>query len=82
MGDTEPVPVDDLEAARAALRDGKLTDLLGVPECVWLDVKSGIYPLHDTAGAEELVKDVAGFANSRTGGLLLVGFSTRSEHDR
>lgn len=76
------MPVNDLEAARAALRDGKLTDLLGVPECGWLDVKSGVYPLDDPAGAEELVKDVAGFANARAGGLLLVGFSTRKEHDR
>ena len=77
------MPVDDLKGARTAVRDRRLaTDLLGVPECDWLDVKSGIYQLDDPAKAEELVKDVAGFANSRAGGLLLVGFSTRKEHDR
>lgn len=53
-----------------------------VPECGWLDAKSGIHLLDDPAGAEELVKGVAGFANTTTGGLLLVGFSTRKEHDR
>jgi hypothetical protein len=64
------------------IRDRRLTDLLSVPECGWLDVKGGIYQLDDPAKVEELVKDVAGFANSRAGGLLLVGFSTRKEHDR
>jgi hypothetical protein len=35
-------------------------------------VKSGIYPLDDPAGAEELVKDVAGFAvDARTGSLWI-----------
>jgi hypothetical protein len=55
--------------------------MVGVQECGWLDVKSGVYQLDDPSGAEELVKDVAGFANSKAGGLLLVGFGTRKQGD-
>jgi hypothetical protein len=80
--DTGPVPVSDIEGARAALRKADLAELLGLAECGWVDAKEGVYRLDQPAGAEELVKDVAGFANARTGGLVLVGFSTRKEHDR
>ena len=76
------MPVSDVEGARAALRKGEPAELLGLAECGWLDAKEGVYQLDDPAKAEELVKDVAGFANASTGGLLLVGFSTRKEHDR
>jgi hypothetical protein len=44
-------------------------------------VTSGIYLLDDQVGAEELAKDVAAFANAKTGGLVLVGFAKRKEHD-
>ena len=50
-------------------------------ECGWLDVKGGIYDLSDRVKAEELAKDVAEFANAKTGGLLLVGFGTRKDYD-
>lgn len=63
------VPIADIDDARTALRAGKAEDLLGVAECGWLDAKSGVYKLDDPAGVEELVKDVAGFANTKTGGL-------------
>ena len=43
-------------------------------------MKEGVYILDHPEGAEELLKDVAGFANSQVGGLLLVGFSTRVEN--
>lgn len=76
------MPVSDLDGARVALRDGKPAELLGLAECGWLDAKDGVYQLDDPAKAEELVKDVAGFANAKAGGLLLVGVSTRKEHDR
>ncbi|MGA5304597.1 helix-turn-helix domain-containing protein [Nucisporomicrobium flavum] len=54
---------------------------VGTPESAVLDVKSGVYQLDDLAGASELIKDVAAFANSR-GGLLLVGFGTRVDNGR
>jgi hypothetical protein len=75
------VPATDIDSARTALRAGNPDELLGLAECGWLDVKGGIYRLDEPGGPEELAKDVAGFANARTGGLLLLGFSTRKEHD-
>lgn len=68
-----------LAAAREALGAGEPEKLLGLAECAWLDVKSGVYDLDSAYGAEELLKDVAAFANAREGGLLLVGFATRVE---
>ena len=66
--------------ARAALRANEMTELIGLAECAWLDVKKGDYELDTPAGAEELVKDVAALANAPSGGFLVVGFSTIKEH--
>ncbi len=74
------MPAKDIDGARAALRDNQPTELIGLAECAWLDVKEGVYQLEDPVGAEELVKDSAAFANVPSGGLLLVGFSTVREH--
>ena len=68
-----------LAAAREALGAAEPEKLLGLAECAWLDVKSGVYDLDSAYGEEELLKDVAAFANAREGGLLLVGFATRVE---
>ncbi|GLY85983.1 AlbA family DNA-binding domain-containing protein [Actinoallomurus iriomotensis] len=68
--------------AHAALAAGEPGTLLGLPECGWLDAKSGIYQLNAPGGAEEFSKDVAGFANVRTGGLIVVGYRTRREADQ
>ncbi|HEY2312729.1 MAG TPA: hypothetical protein VGH96_03870 [Streptosporangiaceae bacterium] len=48
------------------MRAGEPERLLGPAECEWLDVKDGVYKLDDPAQAEELVKDVGGFANAKT----------------
>ncbi|MFG3718260.1 helix-turn-helix domain-containing protein [Streptomyces massasporeus] len=69
-----------VEEVRQALRERRFDDLLGLVECEWLDVKGGIYQLTSPTAAEELVKDVAAFANTIDGGLLLVGFKTVIEH--
>jgi hypothetical protein len=74
------VRVDGIDEVRAALRDGEPGKLLGLAECGWLDAKAGVYQLDDPAKAAELVKDVAAFANTETGGVLVVGISTRAEH--
>lgn len=76
------MPIANIDGARTALRAGKPKGLLGLQECGWLDVKSGVYKLDDPVGVEELVKDVAGFANTKTGGLLLIGFGTKKQGDR
>ncbi|MFF6824285.1 helix-turn-helix domain-containing protein [Streptomyces longwoodensis] len=70
-----------IEGVRQALRDRKFDELLGLRECDWLDVKSGPYQLTQPLGAEELAKDVAAFANTVRGGLLLIGFKTVADHD-
>ncbi|MFD3519271.1 RNA-binding domain-containing protein [Streptomyces sp. NPDC058653] len=70
-----------IEDVRQALRDRRFDELLGLRECNWLDVKSGPYQFTNPAGAEELVKDVAAFANAAGGGLLLIGFKTIADHD-
>ena len=80
--DNRRVPVRDIDGARAALAARKPEELIGLAECGWLDVKGGVYRLDEPTGADELAKDVAAFANTKAGGLLLVGFSTRREHDR
>ena len=81
-GDTWRVLVKDIGGARAALRAGVPADLLGLAECGWLDVKAGVYRLDDPAKALELAKDVAAFANTGTGGMILVGYTTRKDYDR
>ncbi|MFD7999709.1 AlbA family DNA-binding domain-containing protein [Streptomyces mirabilis] len=70
-----------IEGVRQALRDRKFDELVGLRECNWLDVKSGPYQFTQPAGAEELAKDVAAFANTAGGGLLLIGFKTVADHD-
>ncbi|MFF2374962.1 helix-turn-helix domain-containing protein [Streptomyces xiamenensis] len=67
----------NIEDVRAALSAGNVEALIGIEECGWMDVKSEPYmvdkgPHHK----EELVKDVAGFANTATGGLIFIGFKT------
>lgn len=56
--------------------------LAGLAECAWLDVKGEVYVLDRPHGAEELLKDVAAFANAQGGGILLVGLTTRKENDQ
>lgn len=70
------VPADTLQLAREALRAGDPAALLGVREGPWLDAKRGIYELGSPSGAEELAKDVAAFANTKDGGLLVIGIGT------
>ncbi|MGW0764470.1 AlbA family DNA-binding domain-containing protein [Streptomyces sp. NPDC002676] len=67
----------NIDEARQALCEGRPEALLGLEESGWLDVKSGPYQLDKPSGKEELAKDVAGFANTSTGGLVLIGFGTK-----
>ncbi|MCX4411200.1 hypothetical protein OG840_59440 [Streptomyces sp. NBC_01764] len=65
----------NIEDVRAALSAGNLAALIGLEECGWMDVKSAPYMVDtEPHHKEELVKDVAGFANTATGGLLIIGF--------
>jgi hypothetical protein len=66
-----PVNIDDV---RAALSAEDLEALIGLEECGWMDVKSQPYKVEELRPKEELVKDVASFANAPTGGLIIIGF--------
>ncbi|MEU8545263.1 RNA-binding domain-containing protein [Streptomyces sp. NPDC048717] len=70
----------DLKSALAALDAQEPGSLLGIRETQWLDAKTAPYQLADPKAVEELSKDVAAFANGG-GGVIVVGISTRLEHD-
>ena len=72
--------VKDLQSALAALDAHEPVRLLGLRETKWLDAKMGPYQLSDPKAVEELTKDVAAFANGG-GGIIVIGFATRLEHD-
>jgi hypothetical protein len=71
------VPASNLRTAREALNENDPSALLGLREGTWLDAKGGIYDLNSPSRAEELAKDVAAFANTLYGGLLVIGIGTR-----
>ncbi|WP_331755574.1 RNA-binding domain-containing protein [Streptomyces sp. NBC_01643] len=62
------------------LAQGKPEELLGTPECEWVDFKSGgfgaPYDLRTPKGKFELSKDIAAFANSG-GGLIVCGVTAK-----
>jgi hypothetical protein len=63
------------------LANDRASALLGLRESDWLDAKSGAYDfrVHKDAARVSLAQDVARFANSEHGGILLLGFATRFE---
>ncbi len=59
---------------------GQAQALLGARESEWLECKSAAYELksvHEMLWKHELAEDVAQFANTEVGGLLLIGFRTK-----
>ncbi len=62
------------------LRAGKVNVLIGQTECDWLDAERAPYRATDE-GRVELAKDVAAFANSR-GGIIVLGVATQRKADR
>lgn len=62
------------------LQNGDPAALVGQTESEWLEVKSSAYDLKGSDEAHwklELALDVAQFANSSNGGLLLIGYHTK-----
>jgi hypothetical protein len=58
---------------------GQAQALVGYQESEWLECKSSAYELrniHESLWKHELAEDVAQFANSEAGGLLVVGYRT------
>ncbi|MEU3445638.1 ATP-binding protein [Streptomyces thermolilacinus] len=73
------IAIDSVDGALQALADGELWRFIGLRENEWLEVKSQLPDLSKTAGRFTLAKDVAQFANSRTGGVLAYGFFTKNK---
>lgn len=71
--------------AKDLITSGHAQLLRGQPEGQWLDAKGAPYALSEPKlgprDAWELAKDVAAFANSPTGGLILLGATTRDRGD-
>jgi hypothetical protein len=59
------------------LRGGKWDLFVGQPESNWLDAKSEPYRDLNKNGKYSLGKDVAAFANSPKGGIIVIGMSTK-----
>jgi hypothetical protein len=66
----------DRKGVAALVSSGNAELLVDIYENEWLDAKSDPYRVEDARGRYELAKDVAAFANS-TGGLILVGAKTK-----
>ncbi len=66
------------ESVRDLLRGGRPDILLGQPEGPWLDVKQQCYDLASPHGKIALAQAVARFANAETGGLVVIGMSTKA----
>ena len=74
--------VEELQPATVLeiLRAGYVENLIGQSESDWLEVKSRPYDFHHRREHRlELPKDVARFANSESGGLLLIGLEEENE---
>lgn len=63
------------EDAFAMIRSGEIQSLLGVTESETLEVKREHYP-NTNQGKVELAVEVASFANSKEGGMLVIGART------
>lgn len=71
---TRPVALNLLRAGRWELFRGQ-------PESEWLDVKGAPYTGHKEIWKHELARDVAAFANSPHGGVIVIGMTTKQEND-
>lgn len=63
------------------LRAGQAELLIGLPESAWLEVKSFPYNLNQQSAKIELAQDVARFANSEDGGILVIGMRAKRRGD-
>lgn len=75
------VQLECAEDALEALKSGEVWRFVGLHENEWLEVKSQLPDLSKSAGKFTLAKDVAQFANSRLGGILVYGMFTKNKGD-
>ena len=62
--------VSSLPELLEALR-GDQNEILGTPECAWVEFKSEPYRLNENWAKIELVKDVTAMANGKSGAIVL-----------
>jgi hypothetical protein len=74
-GELTPALVLDL------LRAGRRDFLLGQPESDWLEAKGEPYDRRQILSKYEMAKDVAAFANSPEGGIVVIGMFTRKRRN-
>lgn len=72
-------PNSHMQDAILALRVGAPDALIGLRESSWLEFKSILPDTTRPVGKIELAKDVAQFANSPSGGLLVYGVRTKND---
>jgi len=60
---------------------GDFDALIGAVETAEVDFKRSPYRLNEASEAFELAKDVTALANTETGGIIVVGFQTRSPEE-
>jgi hypothetical protein len=65
----------------ALLDAGDFEAVIGAAETAQIDFKRSPYRTDEPAEAFELAKDVTALANTETGGLLVIGFQTRSREE-
>lgn len=69
-----------LNGVRAMILAGKPEAILGQPESAWLEVKRTGYNLsHSVKDKYELARDLASFANSESGGVIVIGLETEKD---
>ncbi|MFF1730084.1 helix-turn-helix domain-containing protein [Streptomyces sp. NPDC058247] len=73
------VQLNSAEDAFEVLKNGEIWRFIGLHENEWLEVKSQLPDLSKSAGKFTLAKDVAQFANSRLGGILVYGMFTKNK---
>ncbi len=71
-----------LESTVGLLRTGFAQSLVDQAEGPWFDAKREPYRLDDTVHKFELAKDVAAFANTANGGIIVLGARTRRVNDQ
>jgi hypothetical protein len=75
----ERMDPDVPEGAMALLLAGHSSFLIGRPENSWLEAKQS-YGIADKSQKHEFACDVAAFANSTSGGLIVIGVKTDRDH--
>lgn len=73
-----PIPNSPASAFQA-LASGRWDALLGLAENTWFEAKRDMYGLADVRQRYEFALDVASFANTTHGGLLVIGLETHKD---